>query len=126
MYHRISWRFALCVVVIHIALVIAGCGPRDVEKLRERQDVENLVNILEDTDQDISLCVETANGLAEIGGGEAVDSLADVFYETESRQLKESCLDENRRPGCCLAPSGGGVDQTPEDGGPEIVRRREP
>lgn len=93
MYHKTSLRFALCVVLIQIALVIAGCGPPDVEKLREEQDVEKLVNILEDTDQEISLRVEAANALAEIGGGEAVDSLAIVFYETESRQLKESCLE---------------------------------
>ena len=58
---RISYKVLLVVIFIQVALVIVGCGPPNVEKLREKRDVAKLVNILEDTGQDISLRVQAAN-----------------------------------------------------------------
>lgn len=94
---RTSPKVLLVVISILVALIAVGCGPPDIEKLRENQDFDEIIRILEDEDQDISLRVAAAHALEGNGDQESVRALIETYNESRTlyrgRRLREACLD---------------------------------
>lgn len=90
---RKSWKLLLSAFIITLSLMLGSCGPPNIEKLSEKKDFEELAEILENDEQEMSVRLEAAAALGMSESRESVSSLAHTFYETENKPLKEACLD---------------------------------